>query len=278
MVGAAAVILIYVAIGVLPILYVHPGSFRATSAPTATPTIIVTIAPQPSGPPQTSTRTVSAAPQTEHPVDQAALAAARNDARIPIGVTAAALVAAAATGFGVQASRRSVRAAEQAVKAADKRQVAEAKAAEERRSREADAAKERQSIDQQAARRRHDEEDVKWVKEQREKRFIDAARQLGSGQGPERLAGVFAMTQLADEWVEQRQRCIDVLCGAYRVSGGEARRKNSSEDRIVKQAIVAEVVAHTRGGDLDGVEGRGGLIMSSTFVAPRSITRCSWSA
>jgi uncharacterized protein YjbI with pentapeptide repeats len=48
-------------------------------------------------------------------------------------------------------------------------------------------------------------------------RFGAAAAQLGGEQAAVRLAGVFAMAALADEWSERRQQCIDVLCGYLRL-------------------------------------------------------------
>ena len=45
-------------------------------------------------------------------------------------------------------------------------------------------------------------------------RFATAAGQLGSDKPPAvRLAGVYAMAGLADDWEENRQTCVDVLCG-----------------------------------------------------------------
>ena len=44
-------------------------------------------------------------------------------------------------------------------------------------------------------------------------RFATAAGQLGSDKPPAvRLAGVYAMAGLADDWQENRQTCVDVLC------------------------------------------------------------------
>lgn len=48
-------------------------------------------------------------------------------------------------------------------------------------------------------------------------RFGAAATQLGGEQAAVRLAGVYAMAALADEWEAQRQQCIDVLCGYLRL-------------------------------------------------------------
>jgi DNA recombination protein RmuC len=42
---------------------------------------------------------------------------------------------------------------------------------------------------------------------------------MGDDDQTARLAGIHAMAQLADEWVTQRQTCIDVLCAFLRVTG-----------------------------------------------------------
>lgn len=48
-------------------------------------------------------------------------------------------------------------------------------------------------------------------------RFGAAAAQLGGEQAAVRLAGVYAMSALADEWADQRQQCVNVLCGYLRL-------------------------------------------------------------
>ncbi len=49
-------------------------------------------------------------------------------------------------------------------------------------------------------------------------RFATAAGQLGDDKRPTvRLAGVYAMAGLADDWPENRQTCVDVLCGYLRM-------------------------------------------------------------
>src|SRR3989440_7618494 len=49
-------------------------------------------------------------------------------------------------------------------------------------------------------------------------RFATAAGQLGSDKPPEvRLAEVYAMAGLADDWPENQQTCVDVLCGYLRM-------------------------------------------------------------
>ena len=49
-------------------------------------------------------------------------------------------------------------------------------------------------------------------------RFATAADRLGSDKQPAiRLAGVYAMAGLADDWQENRQACVDVLCAYLRI-------------------------------------------------------------
>src|SRR5262249_4714356 len=59
-----------------------------------------------------------------------------------------------------------------------------------------------------------DEQRVQTLNE----RFATAAGQLGRDKPPEvRLAGVYAMAGLADDWEKNRQTCVDVLCGYLRM-------------------------------------------------------------
>src|SRR5215469_15979102 len=48
-------------------------------------------------------------------------------------------------------------------------------------------------------------------------RFATAAEQLGSEKPAVRLAGVYAMAGLADDWKENRQTCVNVLCAYLRM-------------------------------------------------------------
>jgi hypothetical protein len=48
-------------------------------------------------------------------------------------------------------------------------------------------------------------------------RYSSSAEQLGHERAAVRLAGVYAMSRLADDWEEQRQICIDVLCAYLRM-------------------------------------------------------------
>ena len=51
-------------------------------------------------------------------------------------------------------------------------------------------------------------------------RFTTIAGQLGDDQAAVRLAGVHAMAGLADDWEENRQTCVDVLCAYLRMPYG----------------------------------------------------------
>ncbi|MGH3153169.1 MAG: hypothetical protein ACRDOB_20910, partial [Streptosporangiaceae bacterium] len=49
-------------------------------------------------------------------------------------------------------------------------------------------------------------------------RFDTVAAQLGSDKSPAvRLAAVYAMAGLADDWQDHRQTCVDVLCAYLRM-------------------------------------------------------------
>ncbi len=64
---------------------------------------------------------------------------------------------------------------------------------------------------EEAAGHRADEEGLS-------KRYQDAAKQLGDDKPAVRLAGVYAMARLADDWPEQRQTGLDVLCSYIRMN------------------------------------------------------------
>lgn len=84
-------------------------------------------------------------------------------------------------------------------------------------------------------------------------RFATAAGQLGSDKPPEvRLAGVHAMAGLADDWRENRQTCVDVLCAflqlPYEPNPGqgapEPQKIDFQRSRRVRHAVIQIVTAH----------------------------------
>lgn len=68
-------------------------------------------------------------------------------------------------------------------------------------------------------------EDTKLLNE----RFRSSSDQLGSDKAAVRLAGVYAMRELADDWTAGRQMCIDVLCAYLRMPFSGPYRADSPE-------------------------------------------------
>ena len=85
-------------------------------------------------------------------------------------------------------------------------------------------------------------------------RFIAIAGQLGNSQAALRLAGVHAMAGLADDWEENRQTCIDVLCAYLRmpyepdpgIHASAAERLAFGASREVRHTVIRIVTAHLR--------------------------------
>src|SRR6266702_4965989 len=88
-------------------------------------------------------------------------------------------------------------------------------------------------------------------------RFATAAGQLGSDKPPPvRLAGVYAMAGLADDWEENRQTCVDVLCAYLRMpyepnpgrDAPEPQRLAFQASWEVRHTIIRLIGAHLRPG------------------------------
>ena len=88
-------------------------------------------------------------------------------------------------------------------------------------------------------------------------RFATAAGQLGGDKPPAvRLAGVYAMAVLADDWKEKRQTCVDVLCGylrmPYEPDPGEKapgpERLDFRASREVRHTVIRLIGDHLRSG------------------------------
>jgi hypothetical protein len=86
-------------------------------------------------------------------------------------------------------------------------------------------------------------------------RFATAASQLGSEKpAAVRLAGVYAMAGLADDWPENRQTCVDVLSGYLRMpykphSGYKAPEQELLDfraSREVRRAAIRVITAHLK--------------------------------
>jgi uncharacterized protein YjbI with pentapeptide repeats len=119
-------------------------------------------------------------------------------------------------------------------------------------------------------------------------RFTTIAAQLGHEQSAVRLAGVHAMAGLADDWKENRQTCVDVLCAYLRLPydpdpGDDAAPEKLAAyraNREVRHTIIRLIGNHLRptaavpwhglsldftgvvfdGGDFVGVRFSGGVV------------------
>ena len=93
-------------------------------------------------------------------------------------------------------------------------------------------------------------------------RFSTAADKLGADKpAAVRLAGVYAMAGLADDWEENRQTCVDVLCGYLRMpydpDPGEGKfRLVFLADREVRHTVIRVITAHLRDGAGPSWQGR----------------------
>jgi uncharacterized protein YjbI with pentapeptide repeats len=83
-------------------------------------------------------------------------------------------------------------------------------------------------------------------------RFATAAEQLGSDKPAVRLAGVYAMAGLADDWEENRRTCVDVLCAYLRMpyepdpgpDVPETQRLAFQAIREVRHTVIRVITAH----------------------------------
>src|SRR5262245_16345958 len=86
-------------------------------------------------------------------------------------------------------------------------------------------------------------------------RFATAADRLGIDKPPAvRLAGVYAMAGLADDWPANRQTCVDVLCAYLRLPyepdpGDDApteKRLDFHGGREVRHTVIRVITAHLK--------------------------------
>ena len=116
-----------------------------------------------------------------------------------------------------------------------------------------------------------------------DRRFVRAAGRLGHAEAAVRLAGVYAMAGLADDWRDGRQKCIDELCAYLRmpyeplpeVGPPAAEQLTFGGSQEVHHTIISIITAHLRdnarvswqGHDFDftGVRFDGGDFSDATF-------------
>ncbi|TCC55377.1 hypothetical protein E0H73_36265 [Kribbella pittospori] len=75
-------------------------------------------------------------------------------------------------------------------------------------------------------------------------RYQEAAELLGHDKAAVRLAGIYAMSRLADDWSEQRQQCIDVLCAYLRLPYDPPN--SDPGEREVRLTVIRLITAHLR--------------------------------
>ncbi|GAB3879795.1 pentapeptide repeat-containing protein [Kibdelosporangium lantanae] len=116
-------------------------------------------------------------------------------------------------------------------------------------------------------------------------RFGKAAELLSADKPASRLAGVYAMAGLADDWVEGQQRCIDVLCAYLRMpytKPNDDSPPEAWEQRIVRHTIIRVIAAHLQADAEPSWHGRdfdftrvvfdGGNMTGAVFAAPGRVS------
>jgi Pentapeptide repeats (9 copies) len=122
-----------------------------------------------------------------------------------------------------------------------------------RRQRVAEFAQELADRAQELADRAEDREAARLFNE----RFGEAAGQLGHDNAAVRLAGVYAMARLADDWPAQRQTCVDVLCAYLRMpyqpdpdpDAPAADRQAFRSLREVRRTVISVITIHLQSSD-----------------------------
>ena len=87
-------------------------------------------------------------------------------------------------------------------------------------------------------------------------RFTAITAQLSHEMSAPRLAAVYAMADLADDWPENRQACVDVLCGYLRMpyardpgpEAPESERLSFEAIREIRHTVIQVIAAHLRDG------------------------------
>ncbi|NUO57635.1 MAG: hypothetical protein HOV78_13275 [Hamadaea sp.] len=76
-------------------------------------------------------------------------------------------------------------------------------------------------------------------------RFSAAGDQLGSEQAAVRLAGLYSLAGLADDWPQGRQTCIDVLCAYVRLPSPDVTAEHDSPGRqeLQVRASAFDIIA-----------------------------------
>ena len=112
-------------------------------------------------------------------------------------------------------------------------------------------------------------------------RYAKAAEQLGHDKPAVRLAGVYAMAQLADDWGrikdrEQQQVCIDVLCAYFRMPP-DLMRPDPGEEQV-RLTLISVIRQHLQDQDAPTSWCRANLdFTNATFTGKRSFDDATFS-
>lgn len=68
-------------------------------------------------------------------------------------------------------------------------------------------------------------------------RYNAATSQLADDKAAARLAGIYAMARLADDWPDQRQQCVDVLCAYLRMPPAAVDGDNEARTTIARVIV-----------------------------------------
>ncbi|WP_458107959.1 pentapeptide repeat-containing protein [Arthrobacter sp. R3-55] len=82
-----------------------------------------------------------------------------------------------------------------------------------------------------------------------DERFAKAAEMLGAENAATRLGGVYALAALGDEWSENRQQCVDLLCGYMRSpvpTNSTEKTPYVTAPKLAQRSLLSrpEIVAH----------------------------------
>jgi uncharacterized protein YjbI with pentapeptide repeats len=116
------------------------------------------------------------------------------------------------------------------------------------------------------------------------RRYGEALTHLGDAQAAVRLGGAYSMARLADDWEDQRQTCIDVLCAYLRMRNakkGEERHAEQEVRATIQRLIRSHVVVgarrdwHSHDFDLTGATLHGLDLHYALFLGKVTLDRAS---
>lgn len=158
---------------------------------------------------------------------------------VPLATLAAAVIAALVASLAAYLQRKSGREAA----AAARESAAAAQRSAEASTRSAKASEENVAVNERTAVAVAERANSDALS----KRYQEASAQLGHERPLVRLAGVYAMTRLADDWPEERQTCVAVLCAYLRLPWPAEGGTNCLAEQEVRVAVCRSIESHING-------------------------------